>query len=62
MPQRDPLALARALRRVLTEDGLADRMASRSRDLAVSQLWPAIAASYITLGRSLVAAPSSVVA
>jgi glycosyltransferase involved in cell wall biosynthesis len=62
VPQRDPLALARALRRVLTEDGLADRMASRSRDLAVSQLWPAIAASYITLGRSLVAVPSSVVA
>jgi hypothetical protein len=37
-------------------------MAARSRELAVSQLWPAIAASYITLGRSLVAAPSSIVA
>lgn len=62
VPQRDPGALALALRRVLTEEGLADRMAARSRELAVSQLWPAIAASYITLGRSLVAAPSSVVA
>jgi glycosyltransferase involved in cell wall biosynthesis len=62
VPQRDPSAIAAALRRVLTEDGLADRMASTSRKLAVSQLWPAIAASYITLGRSLVAASSQSVA
>lgn len=55
VPQRDPAALARALRRVLTEDGLADSMAATSRELAVSQLWPAIAASYISLGRSLLA-------
>jgi glycosyltransferase involved in cell wall biosynthesis len=52
-PQRDPDALADALRRVLTEDGLADRMAATSRGLAASLLWPAVAASYIALGRSL---------
>jgi polysaccharide biosynthesis protein PslF len=62
VPQRDPDALARALRRVLMEDGLADSMAATSRELAVSQLWPAIAASYITLGRSLTSAPTLSVA
>ena len=62
VPQRDPGALAQALRRVLTEDGLADRMASTSRLLAESQLWPAIAARYISLGRSLVAASTPSVA
>ena len=55
VPQRDPEALARALRRVLTEGGLADKMAATSRGLAASLLWPAVAASYIDLGRSLVA-------
>ena len=37
VPQRDPLALAAALRRVLTEDGLAERMAAtalRARAIA----------------------------
>lgn len=62
VPQSDPDALARALRRVLTEDGLADSMAATSRELAVSQLWPAIAASYINLGRSLLATTSLSVA
>ncbi len=62
VPQRDPGALASALRRVLTEHGLADSMAATSRELAVSQLWPAIAASYISLGRSLLATTSLSVA
>jgi glycosyltransferase involved in cell wall biosynthesis len=62
VPQRDPVALAHALRRVLTERGLADSMAETSRELAVSQLWPAIAASYIALASALVAAPSLSVA
>lgn len=55
VPQRDPQALAHALRRVLTEEGLAERMAATSRGLAGSLLWPAVAASYIALARSLVA-------
>ena len=62
VPQRDPDAIARALRRVLTEVGLADSMAEVSRDLAVSQLWPAIAARYIDLGRSVLVATSRSVA
>ncbi len=62
VPQRDPEAIAVALRRVLTEDGLVDSMAQTSRILAVSQLWPAIAEQYLDLGRSLVMAPSRSVA
>ncbi len=62
VPQRDPDALARALRRVLTEEGLADTMAATSRELAVSQLWPAIAARYVSLGVSLLAPTSLSVA
>jgi glycosyltransferase involved in cell wall biosynthesis len=62
VPQRDPTAIAVALRRVLTEAGLADAMASISRELAVSQLWPAIAARYLALGRSVLAAASRSVA
>lgn len=62
VPQRDPSALSKALRRVLTEGGLADSMADVSRTLAVSQLWPAIAASYIGLGEALIPAPARFVA
>lgn len=62
VPQRDPDAIAHALRRVLTEAGLADTMAAVSRDLAVSQLWPAIAARYLDLGRSVLATASRSVA
>lgn len=62
VPQRDPDALAHALRRVLTEDGLAHRMAATSRGLAASLLWPAVAASYIDLARSVVTARSRSVA
>ena len=62
VPQGDPHALAVALRRVLTERGLADRMAATSRRLATSLLWPAVAGRYIELGGALVAAPSRSVA
>ncbi len=53
VPQRDPAALAEALRRVLTEDGLAERMAATSRGLVAPLLWPAVAGEYLALGRSL---------
>ncbi len=42
----DPMAIAGALRRVLTEPGLASRMAAASKRLAPSLLWPAVAAQY----------------
>jgi glycosyltransferase involved in cell wall biosynthesis len=59
VPQRDPAAIATALRRVLTEPGLADRMAATSRGLASALLWPEVARQYTVLGRrALMASPS----
>ena len=46
VPQRDPESLAAALRRVLTEDGLASSMAEEATRLAPSLGWPAVAAQY----------------
>jgi glycosyltransferase involved in cell wall biosynthesis len=53
VPQRDPEALAAALRRVLTEDGLVERMSAEARRLAPSLAWPAVAARYAALGAAL---------
>lgn len=62
VPQRDPVALADAVRRVLTEPGLAERMAATSRGLSGSLLWSAVAGQYVSLGRSLRAAAQRSVA
>ena len=43
VPHRDPAALATAIRRVLTEPGLAARLAGRVRPLAADLRWPAVA-------------------
>ncbi len=56
VPRRDPAALADALRRVLTEPGLADRMASEARRIAPDLAWPAVAARYSLLADDLVRA------
>ena len=53
VPQRDPVAIADALERVLTVHGLADRMASVSRELTASLLWPAVAERYLELAVSV---------
>ncbi len=53
VPQRDPEALATALRRMLTEPGLADDLAATARRIAPSLLWSAVAGSYVGLARSL---------
>ena len=45
----DPMAIAGALRRVLTEPGLAPRMAAAASRLAPNLLWPAVAAQYRAL-------------
>jgi polysaccharide biosynthesis protein PslF len=55
VPQRDSMAIAAALRRVLTEPGLADRMAATARVLAPRLLWPAVADEYVALADTLVA-------
>jgi glycosyltransferase involved in cell wall biosynthesis len=49
VPQRDPIAISTALRRVLTEPGLAAGMRSEARRLAPGLLWSAVAAQYMEL-------------
>ena len=53
VPQRDPIALADALERVLTEHGAAAAMAATSWGLAESLLWPAVAGRYLELADCL---------
>lgn len=50
----DPTALTRALHRVLTEDGLADRMAAEASRLAPTMSWPVVAGAYLHLAGRLV--------
>jgi glycosyltransferase involved in cell wall biosynthesis len=53
VPRRDPEALARAIREVLTTPGLINRMASEARRLAPDLAWPVIASRYAALGEEL---------
>jgi glycosyltransferase involved in cell wall biosynthesis len=57
VPQRDPAALEAALRRVLTEPGLARHLAEQARLRADSLLWSSVATQYRRLAQSLVALP-----
>ena len=56
VPQRDPDAIGAALRRLITEPGLASVMAASAGELATGLLWPAVAEQYVDLGHSLVRA------
>ncbi|MDQ2812812.1 MAG: glycosyltransferase [Actinomycetota bacterium] len=51
--RQDPGGIAHALRRVLTEPGLAARMSSYSADLAPQLRWPAVARSYRDLASAV---------
>lgn len=53
VPRQDPAAISAALRRVLTEPGVAAPMAATARALAPALLWPAVAEQYVKLGRLL---------
>jgi glycosyltransferase involved in cell wall biosynthesis len=55
VPQRDPSALEAALRRVLSEPGLADRLAATAARTAPELLWSAVAARYARLADALAA-------
>ncbi|HWG26929.1 glycosyltransferase [Actinospica sp.] len=59
VPHRDPVALARALRRVLTEPDLAHSMQTRSAELAPQLAWPGIAAAFRGVARNVLAAESA---
>lgn len=54
VPQRDPLALADAIRTVLTDDSLAAGMAAEARRLAPALSWNAVAGQYDALAGRLV--------
>ncbi|WP_367127691.1 glycosyltransferase [Saccharothrix sp. HUAS TT1] len=56
VPHRDPAAIAAALRRVLTEPGLAAGMSHRSASLAPALSWTAVANRYRGLADDLLAA------
>ena len=55
MPQRDPDALAAAIRAVLTDADLADAMAAEARRLAPDFSWRAVAGRYDELADGLLA-------
>ena len=56
VPQRDPAALAAAIRSVLTDSTLAASMAAEARRLAPGLSWSAVARRYARLADGLVAA------
>ena len=56
VPQRDPAALEAALRRVLSEPGLADDLAEQAARKAPELLWAAVADRYRTIAAAAVAA------
>ncbi|HLL69768.1 MAG TPA: glycosyltransferase [Micromonosporaceae bacterium] len=55
VPHQNPTALATALRRVLTEPGLAAGLVGRAPGSTATLEWPAVAARYDDLGRTLLA-------
>lgn len=60
VPQRDPAALAAAIRAVLTDAGLARSMAAEARRLAPELSWTAVAGRYNELAGRLLAARRAV--
>jgi glycosyltransferase involved in cell wall biosynthesis len=51
--QRDPEGIAAALRRILTDPGLAARLSGRTRALAPALSWQAVAGRYLAAGRAI---------
>jgi polysaccharide biosynthesis protein PslF len=58
VPQRDPVALGRAIRSVLTDPDLAESMAAEARRLAPDLSWSAVAGRYCGLAERVTAARS----
>lgn len=56
VPQRDAVALELALRRVISEPGLADTMSAQAAQKAPDLLWGAVAGRYRQLAEALVSA------
>ena len=62
VPHQNPKALAAAVRRILTEPGLAASLATRARTRTPTLLWPAVAERYDVLAHRLLAAGRPAVA
>jgi glycosyltransferase involved in cell wall biosynthesis len=62
VPHGDAPAMTAALRRVLTEPGLAARLGADAAALAPELLWPAVAERYRALARTLIEARARAVA
>jgi len=60
VPRQDPSALADAIRRVLTEPGLADSMSAEARRIAPELAWSAVASRYMALSNDLLSRRSPV--
>jgi glycosyltransferase involved in cell wall biosynthesis len=59
--RQDPAGIAAALRRVLTEPGLAAAMATEASRVAPALLWPAVAEQYRALAADALS-PATVLA
>jgi glycosyltransferase involved in cell wall biosynthesis len=55
VPQRDPVALAAAIRSVLSDRTMADEMAAEARRLAPDLSWGAVASQYADLSERIIA-------
>lgn len=53
VPHQDPVRMAGAIRRILTEPGLSASLVDRTGPLAPTMLWPAVAARYAALAGQL---------
>jgi glycosyltransferase involved in cell wall biosynthesis len=59
VPHGDPVALAGAVRRLLTEPGLSARLTTRTGPLTTDVRWPAVAARYDELAGRLIRAEAT---
>lgn len=59
VPHRDPTAIARALRTVLTRPNVAEAMRERARQLAERHSWNAVAAQYLQIMAGLIGSTTS---
>jgi glycosyltransferase involved in cell wall biosynthesis len=53
VPQKDPAAMAEAMRRLFTDEDLAEQMAATATSIGATMYWPTVAASYEALASEL---------
>jgi glycosyltransferase involved in cell wall biosynthesis len=62
VPHSSPIAMSGALRAILANSELADRMARTSRSIGSTLYWPAVAGKYDAIASRLISRPPSVAA